>query len=47
MQVGKAQRMLRFRPTAFAEGLTETYRAWQAVEGTLPAPDYAYEDSVL
>ena len=47
MQVGKAQRMLRFRPTAFAEGLAETYRAWQAVEGTLPAPDYAYEDSVL
>jgi 2'-hydroxyisoflavone reductase len=47
MLVTKAQRVLQFRPTEFAVGLKETFKAWKAVEGTLPAPDYAYEDSVL
>ncbi|MCX6588105.1 MAG: NAD-dependent epimerase/dehydratase family protein [Acidobacteria bacterium] len=47
MLVTKAQRMLLFRPTEFAAGLKETFKAWKAVEGTLPVPDYAYEDSVL
>jgi 2'-hydroxyisoflavone reductase len=47
MLVTKAQRVLKFKPTEFSVGLKETYKAWKGLSATLPAPDYAFEDSVL
>jgi nucleoside-diphosphate-sugar epimerase len=44
--ITKAQRILRFRPTDFADGLDETYR-WYARQRTRARPDYSFEDSVL
>ncbi len=42
----KAQRVLGFRPTAFAEGLKETYRWYLRHHRHLPL-DYRFEDSLL
>ena len=42
----KAQRVLRFKPTPFCEGLKETYR-WYQRHRAYPIPDYAFEDSLL
>jgi len=44
--IGKAQRILGFRPTDFAEGLKETYR-WYRRHHTRPAPNYRFEDALL
>jgi 2'-hydroxyisoflavone reductase len=44
--VAKAQRVLKFKPTDFLEGLQETYRWWTR-NNTFPKPDYAYEDEML
>jgi len=43
--VSKAQRVLGFRPTGFAEGLKETYR-WYLRHHNHAAPDYAFEDKL-
>jgi nucleoside-diphosphate-sugar epimerase len=44
--VTKAQRVLHFRPTSFADGLKETYR-WYLKHNSHRTPDYAFEDSLL
>lgn len=44
--VAKAQRVLGFRPTDFAEGLRTTYR-WYLRHHNHRAPDYAFEDKLL
>lgn len=46
MVVTKAQRVLRFKPTPFAEGLKETYR-WYLKNRTKDRVDYAFEDRLL
>jgi nucleoside-diphosphate-sugar epimerase len=43
--VSKAQRVLGFRPTGFAEGLKETYR-WYLRHHSHAAPDYAFENKL-
>jgi 2'-hydroxyisoflavone reductase len=44
--VSKAQRVLGFRPTGFAEGLEETYR-WYRRHSNHRAQDYSFEDRLL
>ena len=44
--VSKAQRVLGFHPTDFAEGLKETYR-WYLRHNHRAAPDYAFEDRLM
>jgi len=44
--ISKAQRVLRFKATPFAEGLKETYR-WYQRNRTRQAQDYAFEDRLL
>jgi 2'-hydroxyisoflavone reductase len=42
----KAQRMLKFKPTDFEDGLKETYQ-WYLRNAGFPKPDYSFEDAVL
>ena len=44
--ISKAQRMLRFKPTAFATGLKETYR-WYLRHHERKDVDYAFENSLI
>ncbi len=44
--VAKAQRVLRFKPLPFAEGLAETYK-WYQRHHKRPAVDYGFEDALL
>ncbi len=44
--ISKAQRVLRFKATPFAEGLKETYRWYQRNRSRQPQ-DYAFEDRLL
>lgn len=46
MVISKAQRVLRFKPTPFLDGLKETYR-WYLRHHTKPHIDYAFEDALL
>jgi len=46
MIVAKAQRVLGFKPTPFAEGLKETYR-WYSRKHPHSEFDYSFEDSLL
>lgn len=46
MIVAKAQRVLGFKSTLFADGLKETYR-WYARHHHRPGSDYTFEDSLL
>lgn len=46
MVITKAQRVLEFKPTGFAEGLKETYR-WYCRHWQKPKLDYSFEDSLL
>jgi 2'-hydroxyisoflavone reductase len=46
MVVNKAQRVLKFKPVEFAQGLKETYR-WYSRNGYFPKPDYTFEDDVM
>ena len=45
--VAKAQRVLKFKPVDFLEGLQETYRWWSRNNEAFPKPDYTYEDEML
>jgi 2'-hydroxyisoflavone reductase len=42
----KAQRVLKFKPTDFSEGLKETYK-WYLRHEKYPTPDYSFEDMLL
>jgi 2'-hydroxyisoflavone reductase len=42
----KAQRMLKFKPTGFEDGLRETYQ-WYARHAKFPKPDFSFEDALL
>ena len=42
----KAQRMLKFKPTDFEEGLQETYK-WYLRNAKFPEQDYSFEDMLL
>lgn len=42
----KAQRVLKFKPTDFLEGLKETHR-WYLRNNEFPKPDFTFEDSLL
>ena len=44
--ITKAQRMLAFRPTEFADGLKVTYRAFLKKRG-YPRPDFKFEDDLI
>jgi nucleoside-diphosphate-sugar epimerase len=44
--ITKAQRMLTFRPTEFAVGLKETYKAYLK-QRAFPKPDFTFEDELL
>lgn len=44
--ISKAQRVLKFKPTLFSEGLKETYRSYSRNKAKQPA-DYAFEDRLL
>jgi nucleoside-diphosphate-sugar epimerase len=44
--ITKAQRMLGFKPTEFAVGLKETYRAYLK-DHRFPEPDFSFEDALL
>ena len=44
--IGKAKQKLGFQPTAFAEGLAETY-AWYESSYPSPEVDYSFEDGLL
>jgi 2'-hydroxyisoflavone reductase len=44
--IAKAQRVLKFRPVPFADGLKETYK-WYVRHKPFPKPDYEFEDEVL
>jgi nucleoside-diphosphate-sugar epimerase len=44
--ISKAQRVLRFKPTAFADGLRQTYR-WYQRKRPKQQPDYSFEDRLL
>jgi 2'-hydroxyisoflavone reductase len=46
MVTGKAQRVLGFRPTSFADGLKETWR-WYKRNHKRQAIDYSFEDALL
>jgi len=46
MVVNKAQRVLKFKPIDFDEGLKETYR-WYRRNNPFPKPDYAWEDTLI
>lgn len=46
MVANKAQRMLKFKPVDFSEGLKETYR-WYLRHNEFPKPDYEFEDSLI
>jgi len=46
MLIAKAQRMLGFKPTDFAEGLKQTYRWWSR-HCPRQAMDYSFEDRLL
>lgn len=46
MVIAKAQRVLKFKPTPFAEGLKETYR-WYIRQRNHIRRDYGFEDSLL
>jgi nucleoside-diphosphate-sugar epimerase len=46
MVIAKAQRVLKFKPTLFAEGLKETYR-WYIRQRNHIRRDYGFEDSLL
>jgi nucleoside-diphosphate-sugar epimerase len=46
MVIAKAQRVLQFKPTPFAEGLKESYR-WYLKNHQKPALDYAFENKLL
>jgi nucleoside-diphosphate-sugar epimerase len=42
----KAQRMLKFKPTDFEDGLKETYR-WYVRNAKFPKQDYSFEDALM
>ena len=44
--VAKAQRVLRFKPVSFADGLAETYK-WYQRHHKRTAIDYSFEDALL
>jgi nucleoside-diphosphate-sugar epimerase len=44
--ITKAQRMLAFRPTDFALGLKNTFKAYLKLRN-FPKPDFSFEDEVL
>ena len=44
--ISKAQRVLKFRPTDFLEGLKETYR-WYVRHNRHAPIDYSFEDALL
>ena len=44
--VAKAQRVLKFKPTDFVEGLRETYRWWSHAH-PFPKADYGFEDEMI
>ena len=46
MVANKAQRMLKFKPVDFLEGLKETYR-WYLRHNEFPKPDYEFEDGLI
>ncbi len=46
MVINKAQRVLKFKPTEFADGLKETYR-WYTRNNLFSKPDYAFEDEMM
>ena len=46
MIVNKAQRVLKFKPVDFDEGMKETHRWWQR-HNPFPKPDFAFEDSLI
>ena len=46
MVANKAQRMLKFKPVDFSEGLKETYR-WYLRHNAFEKPDYEFEDSLI
>ena len=46
MVVNKAQRVLKWKPVDFDDGVKETYRWWQR-HNPFPRPDYAFEDSLV
>ncbi len=46
MVANKAQRMLKFKPIDFLDGLKETYR-WYLRHNGFPKPDYEFEDGLI
>jgi len=44
--IAKAQRVLKFKPTDFLEGMQETYRWWTHAH-PFPKPDYTFEDELI
>jgi nucleoside-diphosphate-sugar epimerase len=46
MVVNKAQRMLKWKPVPFDDGLKETHRWWQR-HNSFPKPDYSFEETLL
>ena len=44
--ITKAQRMLAFKPTEFAAGLRDTFRAYQK-ERNAPEPNFDFEEALL
>ena len=46
MVANKAQRILKFKPMDFKEGLKETYR-WYLRHNTFPKSDYEFEDGLI
>ncbi len=46
MVINKAQRMLKFKPIDFMEGLKETYR-WYLRSKLYPAQDFTFEDTLI
>ncbi len=46
MVINKAQRMLKFKPVEFGEGLKDTYR-WYTRTRPYPEPDYSFEDGLI
>ena len=46
MVVNKAQRVLKFKPVDFDEGMKETYRWWQR-HNPFPKADYTFENSLI
>ena len=46
MVIAEAQRVLKLKPTDFAEGLTDTYR-WYERQRPFPPPDYTFENDLI